>query len=105
MDELDFNQQLHIKKSISNVCELIMNLNNIIDRYKVEVNELKHEFENLDKSFIQFEKIADFVHTIMINKNHAKYFKTLSKYINMSFIGLTKTINNKTIDYYQLFSK
>lgn len=101
MGEFDFNKQLHIKKSISNVCELIINLNNIIDRYKVEINELKHEFENLDKSFIQFEKIADFVHTIMINKNHAKYFKTLSKYINMSFIGLTKTINNKTIEYSQ----
>ena len=97
MAELDFNKQISIKKSISQVCELITKLNTTIDEYKNEIYEIKNDFENLDKRLIKFETIADFIANIITNNSYIKEFKILAKYINKYFQYLTKQIDDKII--------
>lgn len=99
MGEFNINKQQIIKKSISNICEVINNLNGNIHDCKNEIDKIKDEADNININVIKFETIADFIHSVISNQQKSKkYIKRITRYANKYLNTFNKQISNDNLN-------
>ena len=99
MGEFNINKQQMIKKSISNICEVINNLNGTINDCKNEIDKIKDEADNININVIKFETIADFIHSVISNQQKSKkYIKRITRYANKYLNTFNKEISNDNLN-------
>lgn len=99
MGEFNINKQQIIKKSISNICEVINNLNGTINDCKNEIDKIKDEADNININVIKFETIADFIHSVISNQQKSKkYIKRITRYANKYLNTFNKQISNDNLN-------
>lgn len=99
MGEFNINKQQMIKKSISNICEIINNLDETINDRKNEIDKIKNEADNININSIKFETIADFIHSVISNQQKSKkYLKRITRYANKYLNTFNKQISNDNLN-------